>query len=631
MTLALYRTYRPGRFADVIGQEHVTVPLSRALESDRVHHAYLFSGPRGCGKTSSARILARSLNCSQGPTSEPCGQCDSCVALAPNGPGSLDVIELDAASNRGIDQARDLREKAAYAPASSRFKVYIIDEAHQLTPEAANALLKLVEEPPEHLRFIFATTEPDKLIGTIRSRTHQYGFRLVPERTLQDHLAMVCESEDVPFEPAALALVAKSGQGSVRDALSVLGQLIGGSGAAGLTYDDAIAQLGFTADTLLDEVAEALATGDGPTMFEVIDRVVSGGHDPRRFATDLLERLRDLIVLAAAPEAAAHGLVAAPPDRLAVLTNQATRIGLAGLSRAADLTSEGLSELKGATAPRLQLELLAARLLLPGAEDDLRGTLVRLDRVEQRLAAGVVHAGESVPSPSSLPSGPPVAPVASTPPPRLSEVAPTTASGRPVVGERPAVAASEPVPAVAAAPAEETAPVAVEKDSIDLAGVRTMWPAVLEKLKLDSRVAWTAFERSAPVGVSGSTLTVGVPESGTLTFARKSGHDTRLREAILSVLRIDLTPDLVLDPGVAALSSTTGSAPSTEAPATDGSRTQSKSTSTGSGGRSRGASAPVVDDEPSADDPDVDDDSISGIELATRELGAKLVAEYDES
>ncbi len=611
MTLALYRTYRPGRFADVIGQEHVTGPLSRALDSDRVHHAYLFSGPRGCGKTSSARILARSLNCSEGPTSEPCGVCDSCVALAPNGPGSLDVIELDAASNRGIDQARDLRERAAYAPASSRYKVYIIDEAHQLTPEAANALLKLVEEPPAHLRFIFATTEPDKLIGTIRSRTHQYAFRLVPDRTLQDHLASICDSEGIGYEPAALALVARAGQGSVRDALSVLGQLIGGSGAAGLTYDDAVAQLGFTADSLLDEVTEALATSDGPALFSVIDRVVTGGHDPRRFATDLLERLRDLIVLAAAPDAASHGLVDASPDRLEVLAGQAERMGLAALSRAADLTNEGLSELKGATAPRLQLELLAARLLLPGADDDVRGTLVRLDRVEARLAQG----------PADVSAAAATHPVAapSAPPPRLSQVAPSTATSPVAV---PAVPAVPSVPAVPAVPATavvaETPPVVAppaSKDAVtvDLAAVRTMWPAVLEKLKLDSRVAWTAFERSAPIGVSGDTLTVAVPESGTLAFARKSGHDTRLREAILAVMHVDLTPDLTLDPGAVAPSGAAPDAADESAPAK----------------KARAAAKAI--EEPTVDDSDADDDQISGVALAARELGAKVVAEYDES
>ncbi|MEY4323238.1 MAG: putative polymerase subunit gamma/tau, partial [Actinomycetota bacterium] len=319
----------------------------RALASDRTHHAYLFSGPRGCGKTSSARILARSLNCAQGPTAEPCGKCPSCIDLAPNGPGSLDVIELDAASNRGIDQARELREQAMYAPAGSRYRIYIIDEAHQLTTEAANALLKLVEEPPPHLRFVFATTEPEKLLGTIRSRTHHYPFRLVPTSVLQEHLAKVCEAEKVKADPAALALAAKAGAGSVRDAMSILGQLVGGAGKSGITYDDAVTQLGFTSDTLLDEIIAAIAQSDGDAMFKTIEKVVTGGHDARRFATDLLERLRDLIILSAAPDAAEHGLVAQPADRLAVLKAQAQALGPASLSRAADLVSDGITALRG--------------------------------------------------------------------------------------------------------------------------------------------------------------------------------------------------------------------------------------------------------------------------------------------
>ena len=342
MSLALYRTYRPGKFADVIGQDHVTEPLMRALANDRTHHAYLFSGPRGCGKTSSARILARSLNCAAGPTAEPCEVCDSCVALAPNGSGSLDVIELDAASNRGIDQARELRERAMYSPASSKYRIYIIDEAHQLTTEAVNALLKLVEEPPAHLKFVFATTEPEKLLGTIRSRTHHYPFRLVPSSVLQDHLARVCESEGIAADPAALALAAKAGAGSVRDSLSVLGQLVGGAGTDGITYEAAVKQLGFTSDNLLDSILNSLPAKDGVAIFKTIEEVVSAGHDPRRFATDLLERIRDLIILLANPTAAGDGLINQPADRLDVLQAQAKAIGLPGLSRAASLaTSAG--------------------------------------------------------------------------------------------------------------------------------------------------------------------------------------------------------------------------------------------------------------------------------------------------
>ena len=391
VALALYRTYRPGSLAEVIGQEHVTEPLARALESGRTHHAYLFSGPRGCGKTSTARILARSLNCEQGPTANPCGECRSCVELAPNGPGSMDVVELDAATHRGIDDARDLREKAIYAPAASRFKIYIIDEAHQLTNEAANALLKLVEEPPPHLRFIFATTEPDKIIPTIRSRTFHYGFRLVPARTLADHLGSVCRSEGVPAEAPALAVVARAGAGSVRDSLSVLGQLLAGAGPEGLTYADAVSALGLTDTSLIDEFVAALSAGSAADMFGIVDVVISAGHDPRRFVTDILDRLRDLIVLRADHEALSKGLIDVPDDEGQRMVAQAQSLGLAELSRAADLVSAGLGQIKGATAPRLQLELLCARLALPGPGDDLSSVLARLDRLE-RVGATVAPA-----------------------------------------------------------------------------------------------------------------------------------------------------------------------------------------------------------------------------------------------
>ncbi len=398
MALALYRTYRPGSLAEVIGQEHVTEPLARALESGRTHHAYLFSGPRGCGKTSTARILARSLNCEQGPTAAPCGQCRSCVELAPNGPGSMDVVELDAATHRGIDDARDLREKAIYAPAASRFKIYIIDEAHQLTNEAANALLKLVEEPPPHLRFIFATTEPDKIIPTIRSRTFHYGFRLVPARTLADHLGSVCRSEGVPAEAPALAVVARAGAGSVRDSLSVLGQLLAGAGPEGLTYADAVSALGLTDTSLIDEFVAALSAGSAADMFGIVDVVISAGHDPRRFVTDILDRLRDLIVLRADHEALSKGLIDVPDDEGQRMVAQAQSLGLAELSRAADLVSAGLGQIKGATAPRLQLELLCARLALPGPGDDLSSVLARLDRLE-RVGGAAAPAADSSAAP----------------------------------------------------------------------------------------------------------------------------------------------------------------------------------------------------------------------------------------
>ncbi|HEY5201661.1 MAG TPA: DNA polymerase III subunit gamma and tau, partial [Acidothermaceae bacterium] len=386
MSLALYRKYRPSTFAEVIGQEHVTEPLQQALRNNRVHHAYLFSGPRGCGKTSSARILARSLNCEQGPTPTPCGVCESCVALAPSGPGSIDVIEIDAASHGGVDDARDLRERSFYAPIQARFKIYIIDEAHMVTTAGFNALLKLVEEPPPHLKFIFATTEPEKVIGTIRSRTHHYPFRLVPPGALRENLVRICVAEGVTIEPAALGLVVRAGAGSVRDAQSVLDQLVAGASAEGVTYRDAVALLGYTDASLLDDVVDAFGAHDGGAVLEIVDRVVEAGHDPRRFAEDLLERLRDLIVLNAVPDAGEKGLLDVPVDVLERMSRQSAQLGRVQLTRAADIVNTGLTEMRGATAPRLLLELICARVLLPAVGDDEASLLVRLERLERRFA-----------------------------------------------------------------------------------------------------------------------------------------------------------------------------------------------------------------------------------------------------
>ncbi|MFE3033737.1 DNA polymerase III subunit gamma and tau [Streptomyces canus] len=382
-SLALYRRYRPESFAEVIGQEHVTDPLQQALRNNRVNHAYLFSGPRGCGKTTSARILARCLNCEKGPTPTPCGECQSCQDLARNGPGSIDVIEIDAASHGGVDDARELREKAFFGPASSRYKIYIIDEAHMVTSAGFNALLKVVEEPPEHLKFIFATTEPEKVIGTIRSRTHHYPFRLVPPGTLREYLGEVCGKENIPVEDGVLPLVVRAGQGSVRDSMSVMDQLLAGAREEGVTYAMATSLLGYTDGSLLDSVVEAFATGDGAAAFEVVDRVIEGGNDPRRFVTDLLERLRDLVILAAVPDAAEKGLIDAPADVIERMQAQAGTFGPAELSRAADLVNEGLTEMRGANSPRLQLELICARVLLPAAYGDERSVMARLDRIER--------------------------------------------------------------------------------------------------------------------------------------------------------------------------------------------------------------------------------------------------------
>lgn len=406
MSTALYRRYRPDAFADVIGQEHVTTPLMAALSKNRVNHAYLFSGPRGCGKTTSARILARCLNCAQGPTAEPCGTCDSCLELATGGSGSLDVIEIDAASHGGVDDARDLRERATFAPVRDRYKIFIIDEAHMVTSAGFNALLKIVEEPPEHIKFIFATTEPDKVIGTIRSRTHHYPFRLVPPEPLMAYLERLCAQEDMPVAPGVLSLVIRAGGGSVRDSLSVLDQLMAGAGPQGLDYELAVSLLGYTHATLLDDVVDAMAAQDAATVFSAVDRVIQTGHDPRRFVEDLLERFRDLIIVKAMPESASQVIRGLPEDQLHRMTQQAALLGHAELSRSADVTNQALTEMTGATSPRLHLELLCARLLLPASDTTERGINARVDRIERRLS----YAGDVPEIPAGQPAvGQPVA------------------------------------------------------------------------------------------------------------------------------------------------------------------------------------------------------------------------------
>ncbi|MFI9627644.1 DNA polymerase III subunit gamma and tau [Streptomyces sp. NPDC052042] len=478
-SLALYRRYRPESFAEVIGQEHVTDPLQQALRNNRVNHAYLFSGPRGCGKTTSARILARCLNCEQGPTPTPCGECRSCQDLARNGPGSIDVIEIDAASHGGVDDARDLREKAFFGPASSRYKIYIIDEAHMVTSAGFNALLKVVEEPPEHLKFIFATTEPEKVIGTIRSRTHHYPFRLVPPGTLRDYLAEVCGREDIPVEDGVLPLVVRAGAGSVRDSMSVMDQLLAGADEDGVTYAMATSLLGYTDGSLLDSVVDAFAAGDGAAAFEVVDRVIEGGNDPRRFVADLLERLRDLVILAAVPDAGEKGLIDAPADVVERMQAQASVFGAAELSRAADLVNEGLTEMRGATSPRLQVELICARVLLPAAFDDERSLQARLDRLERGASFATAGPGPGmgyVPGPEVLahapaapavqpgggpaaaraavrgdaPAAPPAAPPApAAPVPTMPPAAPAPAVSPAEVSPAPAQPAAPPPPPAA--------------------------------------------------------------------------------------------------------------------------------------------------------------------------------------
>lgn len=387
--MALYHKYRPATFAEVVGQEHVTEPLMQALDSGHINHAYLFSGPRGTGKTSSARILARSLNCAEGPTSTPCGKCASCLALAPGGPGNLDVTELDAASHGGVDDARELRDRAFYAPAESRYRVFIIDEAHMVTSAGFNALLKIVEEPPEHLIFIFATTEPEKVLSTIKSRTHHYPFRLLAPNAMRGLLERICEQEGVKVDPAVYPLVIRAGGGSPRDALSVLDQLMAGSGEDGITYQSALALLGATDVALIDDAVNALAAADRSGMFGTIERVIAAGHDPRRFTSDLLDRFRDLIMLQSVKDAADTGLVDAPDDQMERMIAQAKELGPATATRFADVLSTGLKDMRGATSPRLLLEIMSARMLLPATDDSYEALLQRVEQLERGVGSNI--------------------------------------------------------------------------------------------------------------------------------------------------------------------------------------------------------------------------------------------------
>jgi DNA polymerase-3 subunit gamma/tau len=533
MSLALYRKYRPSVFADVIGQEHVTVPLSNALESGRTHHAYLFSGPRGCGKTSSARIMARSLNCEKGPTPNPCGECQSCKDLVANGPGSLDVIELDAATHGLVDDARDLRDKAFFAPVQSRYKIYIIDEAHQLGPGAANALLKVVEEPPAHVIFIFATTEPDKLIATIRSRTHHYPFRLVPPGTLAAHLEKVCNAEGVKVDKGVIPLVVRASGGSVRDALSVLGQLLAGAGKDGVSYEIAIQLLGFTDGALLDDAIDAIAAHDGATLFKTIDRVIESGHDPRRFTSDMLERIRDLMIVDALKDSTANSILRdMPDDQMERMRNQANRIGTANLSRAADIAAEGLTQMRGATAPRLILELICGRILLPIGDNTEAGMLSRIERLERAENIAPLTSSRSSETRAVEPKE------RATSTHSVSDVTPSKAQEeKPPVKEK------------------ESAPVAVPKANIpgnfDIAALRRAWPDVIEDVKKRRRLTWSLLSASAQVlSVDESAITIGIVNAGAKESFERSESDVILRNAFIDVVGLDRKIAVVVDPSI---------------------------------------------------------------------------------
>jgi DNA polymerase-3 subunit gamma/tau len=504
MSLALYRKYRPSIFADVIGQEHVTTPLSNALESGKIHHAYLFSGPRGCGKTSSARIMARSLNCEKGPTPNSCGICQSCKDLVANGPGSLDVIELDAATHGLVDDARDLRDKAFFAPVSSRYKIYIIDEAHQLGPGAANALLKVVEEPPAHVLFIFATTEPDKLISTIRSRTHHYPFRLVPPAILSSHLEKICASEGIKVAKGVISLVVRASGGSVRDSLSILGQLLAGAGSDGVTYEIAVALLGYTDSALIDEALDAIAAQDSASLFTTIDRVIESGQDPKRFASDLLERMRDLIIVGASDENNSAILITLPTDQLDRIRTQAKLIGIATLIRSADLIAQGLTQMRGATPPRLILELICGQMMLPTG-DNVNIT-ARIEKLEKSSSL-------ITPSISAAPAVTQSVPIKEAKP--VKEVVDKLVESKPI----------------------ETKPVQHKSSgSIDITSLRRMWPQVIDSVKGKRRLTWSLLATSAQIiSLDDENITIGIVNSGAKDSFVRSESDLILSDAFEEV------------------------------------------------------------------------------------------------
>jgi DNA polymerase III subunit gamma/tau len=626
--LALYRRYRPDTFAEVIGQDHVTEPLQRALTNNRVNHAYLFSGPRGCGKTTSARILARALNCEQGPRAVPCGECQSCRDLARNGPGSIDVIEIDAASHGGVDDARDLRERAFFAPVSSRFKIYIVDEAHMVTTAGFNAMLKLVEEPPPHVKFVFATTEPDKVISTIRSRTHHYPFRLVPPRLLTEYLGRLCDAEGIPVEPAVLPLVVRAGGGSVRDSLSVLDQLLGAADQSGVSYRQAAALLGYTPDSLLDEFVDAFAAGDAGGVFACVDKVIEVGQDPRRFAEDLLRRLRDLVIVAAVPDALTSGLVDAAPDQAERLTTQAASLGAGELTRAAEVIATGLTDMRGTTAPRLHLELMCARVLLPGADVDDRGLHARLDRLERRIG---VTSSSNPPAPAR-PSAPPApSPPAATvsPPPTMPEIAPSMPPRTPREA-LPSGAASTPEPVAAAVRAPGTPSATTDAQvGLSVTDVRRLWPDVLEEVKGKRRFTWILLSQNARVAeLRNGTLLLALSNPGARDSFARGGNEDVLREAIVVVMGADFTVETMVDPSATPLAGASRTPQAEQAPPIAGPAGPDSPVTRATNG-AQNAIAEDPDEAASRDDSDLTEEAQSHTELLARHLGAEIIAEED--
>ena len=571
----------------------MTKPLQAALRAHRVNHAYLFSGPRGCGKTTSARILARCLNCAEGPTDTPCGQCESCRELATGGPGSLDVVEIDAASHGGVDDARDLRERATFAPVRDRYKVFIIDEAHMVSPQGFNALLKLVEEPPEHVKFIFATTEPERVIGTIRSRTHHYPFRLVPPDILEPYLQTLCDEEHIRVGEGVLPLVIRAGGGSVRDSLSVLDQLMAGAIDGEIAYKTAVALLGYTDTALLDETVDALAGGDGGAAYRVIEKMVSSGHDPRRFVEDFLQRLRDLLIIAVAGDGANDVLVGTPHDQFERMSVQAKNWGTQALSRAADLTDEALRSMTGATSPRLQLELLIGRILVPGGGVDATAGAYGVAPAAVAggmagtpgpLSGGVGLVGGGAPAEAPAGSGSFGARQAREALARKkaqksgdqgTSVAPEASADVRVDSPRQAERAPQPQPSsggweVARPAAHSDAPAQVSSAAAPNADlVRQRWGDVVERLATHSRVVWSLLSQNGQLGaVDGDQLVILFPSQGMVASFTNGGRAQIVEDTIYDVLgvRLHVSAQVGQSGGGPAVSTPSANAHSSAAP-----------------------------------------------------------------